>query len=198
VVETELGSATGTIEREAALAMVVRHSLGSQRLSLGADKAYDAHEFVDDLRGLKLRRTSPRTPPTAARRSAPARRAIPATPSVSRSASAPRSRSARPRRSAGSPGRWRRGAARSRFKFTLAMVAYDPIRPPKIAGRVPMTSGKINRPRQSGRLSRSISQSPMSSTRLRVETPMHESQSYRARIPAALITARYTRSSRQR
>src|SRR5262250_614392 len=36
VVEAELGSATGTIEREAAMTMVVRHSPGSGRLTLGA------------------------------------------------------------------------------------------------------------------------------------------------------------------
>jgi transposase len=54
VVEAELGSATGTIEREAAMTMVVRHSPGSRRLTLGADKAYDVHEFVDDLRDLNI------------------------------------------------------------------------------------------------------------------------------------------------
>jgi hypothetical protein len=42
VVEAELGSATGTIEREAAQTMIVHHSPESRRLTLGADKAYDA------------------------------------------------------------------------------------------------------------------------------------------------------------
>jgi hypothetical protein len=54
VVEAELGSATGTIEREAAMTMVARHSPGSHRLTLGADKAYDVHGFVDDLRDLNV------------------------------------------------------------------------------------------------------------------------------------------------
>jgi len=54
VVETELGSASGTIEREAAVTMIVRHSPGARRLTLGADKAYDAREFVDDLRELNV------------------------------------------------------------------------------------------------------------------------------------------------
>jgi hypothetical protein len=54
VVEAELGPATGTIEREAALTMVMRHSPGSRRLTLGADKAYDVQEFVDDLRDLQV------------------------------------------------------------------------------------------------------------------------------------------------
>jgi hypothetical protein len=54
LVEAELGWATGTIEREAALTMMARHSPGSRRLTLGADKAYDVHEFVDDLRDLNV------------------------------------------------------------------------------------------------------------------------------------------------
>jgi hypothetical protein len=57
VVEAELGSATGTIEREAAQTMIVRYSPGSRRLTLGADKAYDVREFVDDLRDSTSRRT---------------------------------------------------------------------------------------------------------------------------------------------
>ena len=36
------------------MTMVVRHSPGSHRLTLGADKAYDVHEFVDDLRDLNI------------------------------------------------------------------------------------------------------------------------------------------------
>jgi hypothetical protein len=39
VVETELGAASGTIER--AQTMIVRHSPGSRRITVGADKAYD-------------------------------------------------------------------------------------------------------------------------------------------------------------
>jgi hypothetical protein len=34
--------------------MVARHSPGSRRLTLGADKAYDVHGFVDDLRELNV------------------------------------------------------------------------------------------------------------------------------------------------
>jgi hypothetical protein len=41
---------TGTIEREAAQTMIVRHSPGSRRLTLGAHKAYDVREFVDCTR----------------------------------------------------------------------------------------------------------------------------------------------------
>ena len=44
VVEAELGPATGTAEREAATTMIVRRSPGSERLTLGADKAYDTRD----------------------------------------------------------------------------------------------------------------------------------------------------------
>jgi hypothetical protein len=52
VVETEFGSASGTIEREAAQMMIVRYSPGSRRITLGAEKAYDTRDFADDLRNL--------------------------------------------------------------------------------------------------------------------------------------------------
>jgi IS5 family transposase len=49
VVGTRLTLATGTAEREAALAMVAERP-GNHRITLGADKAYDVAEFVADLR----------------------------------------------------------------------------------------------------------------------------------------------------
>src|ERR1700751_3969939 len=49
VVDTRLTLATGTAEREAALEMVADRP-GNHRITLGADKAYDAAEFVADLR----------------------------------------------------------------------------------------------------------------------------------------------------
>src|SRR5262249_7793122 len=54
VVEVELGSATGTIESRRQQTMIVRDSPGSRRPKLGADKAYDGGEFVDDLRDLNI------------------------------------------------------------------------------------------------------------------------------------------------
>jgi hypothetical protein len=43
--------ADGHAEREAALAMIERHTSGStRRLTLGADKGYDSADFVADLR----------------------------------------------------------------------------------------------------------------------------------------------------
>jgi transposase len=45
-----VSQASGTAEREAALALLDRHTEGTRR-TLGADKAYDVTEFVNDLRG---------------------------------------------------------------------------------------------------------------------------------------------------
>jgi len=51
IVQGDLTQADGHAERKAALDMVNRHSPGStRRLTLGADKGYDAGEFVRDLR----------------------------------------------------------------------------------------------------------------------------------------------------
>jgi hypothetical protein len=44
---------------------VVRHSPGSCRLTLGTDKAYDVHGFVEDCATSTSRRASPRTRPIA-------------------------------------------------------------------------------------------------------------------------------------
>jgi transposase len=55
IVDAALGHATGTAEREAALAMLDRRKRG-KRVTLGADKAYDVSAFVDDLR---IRRVTP-------------------------------------------------------------------------------------------------------------------------------------------
>ena len=48
--QATLSQATGTAEREAALAMIERHAPGQRRLTLGADKAYDVRTFTADLR----------------------------------------------------------------------------------------------------------------------------------------------------
>jgi transposase len=49
VVDVRLTQATGTAEREAALAMLAQK--GTWRVTLGADRGYDTREFVDRLRG---------------------------------------------------------------------------------------------------------------------------------------------------
>jgi hypothetical protein len=104
VVEAERGSATGTMERAAAQTMIVRHSPGSRRLTLGRQ----------GLRCARVRRRSARPQRHAAhcaehiqpepRRSMLARRATRVMRSASRSASEPRSRSAGPRPLVVSPG----------------------------------------------------------------------------------------------
>ncbi len=53
VVDTTTEQATGTAEREAALAMVEAHP-GSHRITLGADKAYDTADFVAEMRALNV------------------------------------------------------------------------------------------------------------------------------------------------
>jgi hypothetical protein len=51
IVEAELTQADGHAERAAAIAMIERHSPGSERrLTLGADKGYDSADFVAELR----------------------------------------------------------------------------------------------------------------------------------------------------
>jgi IS5 family transposase len=57
IVDAQVTQATGTAEREAAVDMIqkVAGKKGeSQRLTLGADKGYDTHEFVDALKEIKV------------------------------------------------------------------------------------------------------------------------------------------------
>ena len=54
VVNARLTLATGTAEREAALAMAKELPGGTRRLTLGADKGYDAAGFVESLRELNV------------------------------------------------------------------------------------------------------------------------------------------------
>src|SRR5262245_6000824 len=54
IVAATLTKATGTAEREAAEEMIVRHSPGAGRITLGADKGYDASAFVADMRKLNV------------------------------------------------------------------------------------------------------------------------------------------------
>jgi hypothetical protein len=127
-----LDDATGTIEREAAQTMIVRHSPGSRRLTLGADKAYDVREFVDDLRDLNVtphiaQNTSNRTSAIDARTTRHPGYAI-----------SQRKRTEEPfgwAKTIGGLARpMLRGVARLRFKFTLTMAAYDLIRLPNLLG----------------------------------------------------------------
>jgi len=136
VVETELGEASGTIEREAAKTMLIRYSPGASRITLGGDKGFDAREFIDDLRELNV------TPHVAQ--------------NTSNRASAIDGRTTRhpgyaisqkKRKLVEEPFGWAktigglarpmlRGVQRLGFKFTLTMAAYDLIRLPKLLGAV--------------------------------------------------------------
>ncbi len=64
IVECELTAASGTAEREAGLRLLARQRARSRRrrMSVGADKGYDAREFVNGVRALKV------TPHIAAKR----------------------------------------------------------------------------------------------------------------------------------
>ena len=54
VVEAELRQVSGTVERGAATAMIVRHSPGAQRITLGGDKGFDTADFVADMRAFNV------------------------------------------------------------------------------------------------------------------------------------------------
>lgn len=54
IVAAALTKATGTAERTAAEEMIVRHSPGASRITVGADKGYDAASFVADMRALNV------------------------------------------------------------------------------------------------------------------------------------------------
>lgn len=53
VVDAGVTPATGTAEREAALDMIQEKS-GGHRVTLGGDKNYDTHDFVEELRACKV------------------------------------------------------------------------------------------------------------------------------------------------
>jgi transposase len=134
VVQAEATEADGHAERKAALEMIDRQAPGtSNQLTLGADKAYDAREFVADLRQKWV------TPHVAqkARSSAIDRRTT---------RHAGYGVSQRKRKLVEEAFGWAktiagcakvkvRGLARIGFHFTLAMAAYNLIRLPKLLGQ---------------------------------------------------------------
>src|SRR5204862_2399771 len=54
VVDACLTPADGHAERVAALHMIEPHAARPQAITLGADKAYDAEDFVNELRSMKV------------------------------------------------------------------------------------------------------------------------------------------------
>jgi transposase len=134
-VDARLTQATGTAEREAALEMV-DDVPGTHRITLGADKAYDAAQFVADLRKLTV---SPHVAQnTSGRRSAIDGR-------TTRHPGYAASQRVRKRieevfgwvkSSAGLRKTRHRGVARVGWTFTLTVAAYNLVRLPKLLGGV--------------------------------------------------------------
>lgn len=138
VVQAHLGEASGKAEREAALRMITRASPGSGRITLGADKGYDAASFVDDLRQMAvtphIARNDAVTKTGKRRRSAVDGR-------TTRHEGYAVSQRVRKRIEeafgwaktvAGLAKTKLRGMPRNAFKFTFTMAAYNLIRMPKL------------------------------------------------------------------
>jgi transposase len=137
IVETELTMVTGYAEREAALTMIESHCPGEKQLTLGADKAYDAAGFVNDLRQINVT-------PHIAQNTTNRRSAIDAR--TTRHAGYVVSQQKRKRieepfgwgKTIGGLARpMLRGARRLGFKLTLTMAAYDLVRLPKLLAAAP-------------------------------------------------------------
>jgi transposase len=54
IVQATLSEANGRAEREAVIRMIERHAPGTRRLTLGADKVYDAKPFAPELRDMSV------------------------------------------------------------------------------------------------------------------------------------------------
>ena len=134
VVQAEATEADGTAERQAALEMIDRQAPGTcNRLTLGADKAYDAREFIADLR---QKCVTPHVAQKARSSAIDGRTTRHAGYAVS----------SRKRKLVEEAFGWAktiagcakvkvRGLARVGFHFTLAMAAYNLIRLPKLIGQ---------------------------------------------------------------
>jgi transposase len=133
VVQADATEANGTAERKAALEMIDRQAPGtSSQLTLGADKAYDAREFVA---GLRQKCVTPHVAQKAKSSAIDGRTTRHAGYAVS----------SRKRKLVEEAFGWAktiagcakvkvRGLARVGFHFTMAMVAYNLIRLPKLLG----------------------------------------------------------------
>ena len=131
VVQADATEANGTAERKAALEMIDRQAPGtSNQLTLGADKAYDAREFVAELR---QKCVTPHVAQKARSSAIDGRTTRHAGYAVSQ----------RKRKLVEEAFGWAktiagcakvkvRGLARVGFHFTLAMAAYNLIRLPKL------------------------------------------------------------------
>ena len=132
IVAAALTKATGTAERTAAEEMIVRHSPGASRITLGADKGYDAASFVADMRALNVT-------PHIAQNISGRRSAIDARTTRHPGYAV----SQKKRKRIEEPFGWGktigglarpmlRGVRKLGFKFTLTMAGYNLIRLPKL------------------------------------------------------------------
>jgi transposase len=134
-----VSQATGTAERESALALVERRRGGSRRrITLGADKAYDVEAFVSALRGCKV---TPHIAIDGHATKTGKRRKTAVCGRTTRHAGYAVSQRCRKRieevfgwikGSAGLAQLKVRGRARVDAAFTLALVAYNLVRLPKL------------------------------------------------------------------
>jgi transposase len=138
VVKAHLGEASGTAEREAAFLMITRASPGSGRITLGADKAYDAASFIEDLRQMAV---TPHIARNDAATKTGKRRRSRIDARTTRHTSYAASQRVRKRIEeafgwaktiAGLAKTKLRGTPRNAFKFTFTMAAYNLIRMPKL------------------------------------------------------------------
>jgi transposase len=131
VVQADATQANGTAERTAALEMIDRQAPGtSNQLTLGADKAYDAREFVADLRHKCV---TPHVAQKARSSAIDGRTTRHAGYAVSqRKRKLVEEAFAWVKTIAGCAKVKVRGLARVRHHFTLAMAAYNLIRMPRL------------------------------------------------------------------
>jgi Transposase DDE domain len=131
VVQADATQANGVAERESALEMIDRQAPGtSNRLTLGADKAYDAREFVADLR---QKCVTPHVAQKARISAIDGRTTRHAGYAVSqRKRKLVEEAFAWVKTIAGCAKVKVRGLARVRHHFTLAMAAYNLIRMPRL------------------------------------------------------------------
>jgi len=94
LVGTCLTPANGHAERVAALAMIEPHADGAQVITLGADKAYDAEDFVNELRSMRVTPHVAQNTSVDVRRSTGGQRGMAVMRSASESASGSRRPSA--------------------------------------------------------------------------------------------------------
>jgi hypothetical protein len=118
IVDAQLARVSGHAERLAALAMIEGFADRPRAVTLGADRGYDAADFVEELRTINCVRMSPAISAVAARRSIGVPRAILVMPRANTSASGSRKPSAGSRRSRACA-RPNCAAAQGRLEFHL-------------------------------------------------------------------------------